>query len=550
MSAVAADQPATETPLPAGNRPRLVFVGLLALLWAWSIAICVPFWETNPNYSYGWVVPALVLFFLWRRIQSQPPAFWQEISAMPPQRLRLPSLLLAVPALAIFPLEVLRTEYHQSGIVLWGINLTTVGLTLAGAWWLGGRRLFAVVAFPVLFFLTAVPWPAKVEQPLIQNMMIGVAAVVKEILLWLGVPVQTDGAVLHLTKGNVGIVEACSGIRSLQSGLMVCLAVGELLMLTRTRRWVLVGATVGLALFSNLTRTFTLCWYMEKGGEELMHRRHDLVGNIAMYSLYVVIYLAGQWLARNGGGADVWPAPGKENRLGSKLRWLHWRNVPDFRPLFGVSLLMFVVVHGWYYILQAQTRPQTKPQFTVKSGPNVEIQPRDEEVSRRLGADSSENLRFKTPDAPLGMLDAYHSFWKPSAMSKVALHHRPDICMPGSGWTQVGEVKETTVPFDGHPLKFLVFEFERSDLRAVQIWGVWRNGQPVQMDYSQKLTALPEVYHPIPSSRHMMGVELVSCFVPYKSGPAPVELAIKTLPTLFEYQPFAPSDSPATAATR
>jgi hypothetical protein len=58
---------------------------------------------------------------------------------------------------------------------------------------------------------------------------------------------------------------------------------------------------------------------------------------------------------------------------------------------------------------------------------------------------------------------------------------------------------------------------------------VWRNGKAVEMDYSNKMTALPEVYHPYPSSRHLMGIEILSFFVPYRSDSAPTPALIEKL---------------------
>lgn len=58
--------------------------------------------------------------------------------------------------------------------------------------------------FPVLFFLTAVPWPAKIALPLQDELARVVAMVVSEIMLWMGIPVVLEGAVLHLTQGHRG----------------------------------------------------------------------------------------------------------------------------------------------------------------------------------------------------------------------------------------------------------------------------------------------------------------------------------------------------------
>lgn len=536
MSAAVSESAAAPPPVTTTARWNWPFMLLLGALWAWAVSINAFFWETDPNYSYGWIVPPLVIFYLWKRLGTQPETFWSPDTGA---GRRLNSWLLAVPALALFPLEVYRIEYHQSGIVLWVINLATAAFTLEGAWWLGRRRLLGQVLFPVLFFLTAVPWPAKIATPVQQGLMTNVAQVVSEILLWLGHPVQLDGAVLKLDKGTVGIVEACSGIRSLQSGLMVSLAVGELLMLTRGRRGALVGLGVVLALLSNLVRTFTLCWIMDSQGDTAMHRWHDRVGNIAMYSFYALIYLGGKLMEAKQ--PALWPEGGDAWK--ARLARLDWPGVPDLRPLLALGVAMFAVVHTWYFVLKLQVRPQTEPYFAARlaDGDTNEKLPFDEQVWGRLGPNEGEQLRHKTSLATTGYVDAYHLFWRPSAMSKTALHHRPDVCMPGSGWKQLGEVETVEIPLNGHPLRWLLFRFERGDIKAVQLWGVWRNGEPVDMDYSNKLTALPEVYRPIPSTRHLMGVELVSVFLPYPArDSAPVNLLKATLPQMFEYHGSAP----------
>ncbi len=480
-----------------------------------------------------------MFFFLWRRLGAQDAAFWQRCGEEGQGTWRLSPWLLAIPGLGLFPLEVYREEYSQSGIVLWGINLAKIAFSMAGAWWLGGRRLLVITLFPLLFFLTAVPWPARIAQPFQQSLMIGVAGVVSETLLWLSVPVSTEGAVLHLSRGTVGIVEACSGIRSLQSGLMMALAVGELLWISKARRAALVALAIFLALASNFARTLTLCWIVEHQGNEAMHSAHDLVGNIAMYSLYGVVFLAGLWLAR--GAKDIWPrkdAGSWRERIGM----LSWGHVPDFRPLLGVTLAMFAGVHVWYGVLQWKARPQTKPQFAALMGSDSgnAKQEFDPAVWAQLGATDGEVIDRNVADAPLGRVSVHHLFWRPSAMSRTALHHRPDVCMPGSGWKQEGAVGETQIAIGGHPLRFMVFHFSRGDTRALLVWNVMRNGQTVDFDFSDKFTSLPEKYGMLPTDRHMLGVELVSCFVPYQKGEPPLDIARRELPKCFRFEPYVP----------
>lgn len=537
-----ASMPAAASGSGSKPGPNYIFITLLALVWAWAISICAGFWSRDDNYSYGFIVPPLAILFLWRRFGTQPDSFWSGLSGNTAGGFKVPPLLLALPAAAIFPIEVYRSEYHQSGIVLWAINGAAVALTLAGFWWTGGWRLLRLGLFPVLFYLTAVPWPDRIAHPLQQNLMIGVAHVVTEALLWLGIPVEaTSGAVLKLTKGTVGIVEACSGIRSLQSGLMISLAIGELLMLPAIRRWGLFGLAMLFALASNFVRTFTLCWIMEHKGPEAMDKAHDWVGNIAMYSFYLIVWLLGKWLAIGNTDGDIWPkARAKEAPKPWNL--LTWTRIPDFRPFFVVVLFAFASVHIWYFVLTKRANPQTEPLFTARAEPGSGLKKTqfDERVWEQLRASAGDRLTLTNPAAPYGIVEAYHLFWKPSPDSKRALGHRPDSCMPGSGWKQIGGVEKTNVVIDGVKLDFYVFRFERADLKATQMWGVWRNGQPIEMDYGAGFTSQPEVYRPWPSDRHLRGVELVSCFVPYPvSMPEPsLSLAASSLAAMFHYKPF------------
>jgi len=510
------------------------FTFLEAVLWFWSIAVCVPFWIQDDNYAYGWVVPVLMFFFLWRRLGSQTREFWPGVAAAAKDARRLNPWALALVGVFLFPTEVLRAEYHQSGVVLWGINLAKVAFSMAGAWWLGGRRLWMLTLFPLMFFLTAVPWPSAIANAMTQGLMQNVASAVREIMLWCNIPLEQNGGMLVTSNGPVGIVEACSGIRSLQSGLMISLAVGELLWLSPGRRLGLVIVSVFMALLSNLGRTFTLCWIMEHDGPEAMHRSHDLVGNIAMWSYYGLIFLLGKVLGR--GVEEPWPRT-DAGSWAERISALAWPNVPDFRPLFATTLSCFLGVHLWYYLLAVQTSPQTKPYFTPRldTDPANKIQETEEAVARALGATTSVNLRRSVPEAPMGFVTAYHLFWKPGPHSRFALHHRPDICMPGQGWKMVGKPEPLKVTIGGNPLDFLTFNFERDGLKAIQVWGVWRDGQAVAFDYNKSFGDLPEVFKPWPSNRHLLGVELVSCFMPYKPNQVPdLALLTRVLPQMFD----------------
>src|SRR5439155_1277417 len=75
-----------------------------------------------------------------------------------------------------------------------------------------------------------------------------------------GIPAQLEGNLIRIPNGLVGVNEACSGVRSLQTSLMIGLLFGELKRLSIFRRVMLVFAAAAIAFFGNCARAFFLVW--------------------------------------------------------------------------------------------------------------------------------------------------------------------------------------------------------------------------------------------------------------------------------------------------
>ena len=93
-----------------------------------------------------------------------------------------------------------------------------------------------LVAFPIGFFFVAVPWVTPMEAPIIQGLMHAIAALASETANLFGIPAQLEGNLIRVSTGLVGVNEACSGVRSLQTALMIGLLFGELKRLSIWRR--------------------------------------------------------------------------------------------------------------------------------------------------------------------------------------------------------------------------------------------------------------------------------------------------------------------------
>jgi exosortase len=290
------DDSITQTDRGAPNFP---WAGLAVIgVWTWAIWSCAEHWRGNPNYSYGWAVPLLALGFAIRRyLQAQFPDCDRPNPATGISVAVQIFVGIALGGLVFF-LEYSREQIWHPEIVLLSICLLAVTSTIVILRFYGGQSLARAELFPVLFFLTAVPWPPRLEQPIVSTLMRWVAETTTEVLHWMGVEAQTSGAAIALRSGVVGITEACSGVRSLQAGIMFGLAMGEWFLLRPARRVLLLLIAVALAMATNLLRTLLLALQAERHGLDSVERMHDLIGNIVITALIAGIWIAGKLLAR------------------------------------------------------------------------------------------------------------------------------------------------------------------------------------------------------------------------------------------------------------
>ncbi len=514
---------------------------LFAGAWAWAIWSCAEDWRGNPNYSYGWAVPFLALGFGLRRYFALPP---HDVSARQNGfafSFVWTITLSLIAAAVVFVLEFARQDMWHPQIVLMIICFLAIVFSLALFARRGRARLWRAEIFPVAFFLTAVPWPARLEQPITSLLMRWVAAATAELLHWLGIEAVTSGAAIALRSGLVGITEACSGIRSLQAGIMFGLAMGEWFLLRPARRLLLLILAILAALLTNLARTLALSLRAEWHGVQSVEQVHDLIGNVAITSLIVAIWLAGKLLAAR----RIQKVPPALSELHARarafLRTLLAPSSPAFAWITIAALAGLIAARGVYAQMESRDRTQLAPFFAAapneQSGDRIVRVPK--EIWNELRPTSGEYIHRENAELPRGVADFYHFFWKPSPWNRFALVHRPDICMPGIGWQSSGPPDPVEIDFAGRKVRFYAFRFQRGDFHALQMWGVWRNGESISLDYDAAQVlgdAEPPPALQLQGKRHS-ATEIVACSIFSEESAPPAEIAVALLQSVFKYKP-------------
>ncbi len=178
----------------------------------------------------------------------------------------------------LFPIRVVEEANPDWRLLSWLLALCVIDFSLISLYWAGGRSWLKRFAFPVCFPLAAVPWPVPLENFVVQSMMRAVAYVAVEIAGWIGVGAYQTGNVIQLRNGFVGVDEACSGVKTLQAGIMVALVLGELLQLRWNKRIALLLLGCGWIFVCNIIRAAALVFVAANYGFDALPRWHDWIG--------------------------------------------------------------------------------------------------------------------------------------------------------------------------------------------------------------------------------------------------------------------------------
>src|SRR5438128_1281944 len=319
----------------------LIPIVVFGLLWFELINQLKPEWWLNPQYNYGLIVPLLALYLFWKRWRVRPTPTPPAATAFP-----IPFILLCA-ALAL-PIRFLAEANPEWRLLSWLFALVVVTISLLFLYIVGGRVWVRHFAFPVLFFLVAVPWPVRIEQVVIQDLMRIVTAINVTFLQLAAVPALQHGNVIEVGTGFIGIEEACSGVRSLQATLMVSLFLGELYSFAAWRRLILIGFGAVLAFICNVVRTAVLVWAGSTSGPKSIAAWHDPAGLTILIFCLFGLWIASLIMMRRGNASVM--APSIENQR-APIRF----NSGLLGALVIWVLLVEVGVQTWYRSHQTMT---------------------------------------------------------------------------------------------------------------------------------------------------------------------------------------------------
>jgi exosortase len=447
---------AQTTAVSGGAFRRLNWLFVLVafgVVWFELISQLRPEWWLNPQYNYGLIVPVLALYLFWKRWRTRPPP------ESPARRaLAIAFVFFTVPL--FLPIRFLSEANPDWRFLSWALALIVVAISLSFVYLTGGRAWLRHFAFPILFFLVAVPWPVRIEQVVIQDLMRIVTAINVTLLQLTGVPALQHGNVIEVGTGFIGIEEACSGVRSLQATLMVSLFLGELYSFRTSRRFFLIGIGALLAFFCNVVRTALLVWAGTTKGIQSIEAWHDPAGLTILMVCLFGLWIASLIMMRRGNASAV--SRSIDNQpVPIRLNW----------SLIGAVGVWFLLVEGGVQVWYRSHQTLISLHWAVRwpeSESNYKKIPIAPAAETLLRYNDGGGAAWQGADGR--QWNMYFFRWLPGrTAARFVKVHRPDICLPASGRTmerdngiRMLEVNGVTLPvrsyrFDDRGIPLHVF---------------------------------------------------------------------------------------------
>jgi exosortase len=248
----------------------------MALLWSYwpTFVELADEWWNNPLYSHGYAVPVFAAFLLWYRRDLMPdaplqPSWWAVLFLIVACAMRLGA-----------------AHFYFSWPDRGSLLFMVFGAALAIGGWAAIRW-----SWPSIFFLTfMIPFPGFVENVVMRPLQRIATVASTNVLQTMGFFAQADGNVIVLSQADMGIVEACSGLRMLST--FIALTVGACFFIQRPiwQKCVIVLSSIPIAILCNVARiTATGVWY-EIGDHDNAMVFHDRVGPVMMVMALLLLY--------------------------------------------------------------------------------------------------------------------------------------------------------------------------------------------------------------------------------------------------------------------
>ena len=257
-----------------------VAVGMLVAMFWPNVQHFVYVWTTDENYSHGFLVPFISLYFA------------KEAARLGPVAMR-PGTALGVALLLASILGRLATVVVPVGFV-GDLSFLIGGAGVCSI--LFGTAALKRYGFAITFLVFMIPLPVALYARIASPLQLGVSQVAAAMLNLSGIPALCEGNMITLPGDNrMFVAEACSGMRQLTGFLALATAWAFLVARPAWYRLVLIVGSIPIAMTANVVRvtlTGMITYYFDP---RYASGAYHTAEGILMMGFGLAMLYAGSW---------------------------------------------------------------------------------------------------------------------------------------------------------------------------------------------------------------------------------------------------------------
>jgi exosortase len=262
-------------------RPVAWFGGLVILCYAPILYRMAVQWATDEDMGHGFFVPVVAGFIAWQRRRTllsipRQPSGW---------------------GLALVIFAAFQALVASLGAELFTARLAFVIALFGVILYLGGKAWVQELLLPLALMFFMIPIPQIIYARLTLGLQMLASQLGETLIGWMGIPVIRTGNLLELPSQTLNIVDACSGIRSLVSLLFLSQVYGYFAEKRTWVRWLLLLATVPIAVAANAIRVATTGLLSEINTKLARGAYHEMEGYI-VFAVALIALIATHRLIR------------------------------------------------------------------------------------------------------------------------------------------------------------------------------------------------------------------------------------------------------------
>ena len=276
----------------------LIVAAIVLLFWQVLVKLADA-WLVDGNYSHGWLIIPIALYFVWERRD--------KLAATPVQ----PSwfgLVLIGGGLLVLLAGLWGSELFLSRVAMLPV---IAGIVL----FVFGWGYIRILWFPIAFLFLMIPIPTIIFNQIAFPLQMQASRFGEWAISAVGIPVLREGNVLTLANTSLEVAEACSGIRSLVSLITLGLVYGYFMDPRPWIRTLIVASAIPVAIIANGARVagtgMAAHWIGKEAAEGFFH---EFSGWIVFIFAFAMILVLQKLIVRFA------PKPAKEDTAGKADR--------------------------------------------------------------------------------------------------------------------------------------------------------------------------------------------------------------------------------------